>query len=102
MEQMARLAPIRYHTMEELEMTTTIRAHFDGKVIVPDEPVDLPIDQPLEISFQSIVEHSDSEPERLSVEERLKRLHQAMGRITGGPVIPDEALRRESMYEERW
>ena len=26
---------------------TTLRAHFDGKVIVPDEPVDLPVNQPL-------------------------------------------------------
>jgi hypothetical protein len=26
---------------------TTIRAHFDGKTIVPDEPVDLPTDTPL-------------------------------------------------------
>jgi hypothetical protein len=24
-----------------------IRAHFDGKVLVPDEPVDLPCNQPL-------------------------------------------------------
>lgn len=30
-------------------MTWTLRAHFDGNVIVPDEPVDLPIDSPLEI-----------------------------------------------------
>jgi hypothetical protein len=28
-------------------MTQTIRAHFDGKVIVPDEPVQLPVGQPL-------------------------------------------------------
>lgn len=25
----------------------TIKAHFDGKVFVPDEPVDLPKDQPV-------------------------------------------------------
>jgi len=25
----------------------TIRCHFDGKVIVPDEPVELPVNQPL-------------------------------------------------------
>ena len=29
---------------------TTIRVHFDGRVLVPDEPVDLPINQPLRIS----------------------------------------------------
>ena len=29
---------------------TTLRGHFDGKVIVPDEPVDLPRDQQLVIN----------------------------------------------------
>ncbi len=33
---------------------TTIRAHFDGKVFVPDEPVDLPAGQPLELSVRSV------------------------------------------------
>ncbi len=28
-------------------MRTTIHCHFDGKVLVPDGPVDLPVDQPL-------------------------------------------------------
>ena len=26
---------------------STIRCHFDGKVIIPDEPVDFPVNQPL-------------------------------------------------------
>ena len=25
----------------------TIRCHFDGKVFVPDEPIDLPVNEPL-------------------------------------------------------
>jgi hypothetical protein len=29
---------------------TTLLAHFDGKVIVPDSPVKLPMNQPLRIS----------------------------------------------------
>lgn len=31
---------------------TTIAAHFDGKFIVPDEPVELPIGQPLRVSCE--------------------------------------------------
>jgi len=31
----------------------TLRAHFDGKVIVPDEPVDLPVDAPLEVEVRT-------------------------------------------------
>jgi hypothetical protein len=33
-------------------MTQTITAHFDGKVIVPDEPVQLPVGQPLRIRLE--------------------------------------------------
>lgn len=32
---------------------TAIKAHFDGKTIVPDEPVDLPKDTPLFVYVES-------------------------------------------------
>jgi hypothetical protein len=35
---------------------TILRAHFDGRVLVPDEPVDLPKDRPLVLSVQELVE----------------------------------------------
>ena len=31
---------------------TTIQAHFDGKAIIPDEPVALPVGQPLTIHVE--------------------------------------------------
>ncbi len=34
-------------------LMTTIRAHFDGKVFVPDEPVDLPIGKRVEIPVRA-------------------------------------------------
>ena len=40
-------------------MTTAFRAHFDGKVFVPDEPVDLPSDCILEIKV-SLAEESET------------------------------------------
>lgn len=39
---------------------TTLLAHFDGKVLVPDSPVKLPVNQPLKVSV-SAVEIDDSE-----------------------------------------
>ena len=33
-------------------MTTTLRVHFDGKVLVLDEPADLPTGTPLEIEVR--------------------------------------------------
>lgn len=41
---------------------TTLLAHFDGKVIVPDSPVKLPLNQPLKISvseFDAQAENDD-------------------------------------------
>jgi hypothetical protein len=35
-------------------MTTTILAHFDGKVFVPDEPVDVPIGTPLRVHVEAV------------------------------------------------
>lgn len=34
-------------------MTTTVKAHFDGKVFVPDEPVELPVNEPVELQVAS-------------------------------------------------
>jgi hypothetical protein len=45
---------------------------------------------------------AEAEPahDALSIEERLRRLRAASGRISG-PSIAAEALRRENLYEER-
>jgi hypothetical protein len=41
-----------------------VKAHFDGKVIVPDEPVDLPKDHPLIVQIR--VARSMNKPEKQS------------------------------------
>jgi hypothetical protein len=46
-------------------MTMSIKAHFDGKAIVPDEPVNLPINQPLRIE----VDVAAGEPRGMTGEE---------------------------------
>ena len=43
-------APITNHHLCYDEGMVTLNAHFDGKVIVPDEPLDLPPNQKLRIS----------------------------------------------------
>jgi predicted DNA-binding antitoxin AbrB/MazE fold protein len=83
-----------------MEMSLVIRAHYDGRVIVPDEPVDLPVGQPLEVELRLIPTEIERSQDELSIEERQRRLAQASGRISG-PLIPLEALRRENLYEER-
>lgn len=80
-------------------MTVTIRAHYDGKVIVPEEPVDWPIGEPFEVELRSLPMDEDTWS-ALSIEERLRRVRALAGPIKGHP-IPDEALRRRNLYEER-
>lgn len=49
-------------------MTTTLRAHFDGKVLVPDEPVELPTDcvLQLEVTSHGTVPNDPTPLERLA------------------------------------
>jgi len=74
-------------------MSVVIRAHFDGKTIVPDEPVDLPVNQPLEAEVKVVEAKPGRSPKREAAWQRLKSM-----RISG-LNIPDEALRRENLYE---
>lgn len=39
---------------------TTVNAHFDGKVIIPDEPLDLPRNQPLIVSIETVAEEHEA------------------------------------------
>ncbi|MDQ3813712.1 MAG: hypothetical protein M3347_07150 [Armatimonadota bacterium] len=81
-------------------MTKTIKAHFDGRVIVPDEPVSLPLHQPLKVELE-IEETEQVEAVKAGrIAERRRRLRQATGHIKG-VTIPLEALDRENFYEER-
>ncbi len=77
-------------------MSIVIRAHFDGKVIVPDEPVDLPVNQPLEFDLRQAPKTLPWDPEKAKDALRWFEEH-----AISGLQISDEALRRENMYEDR-
>ena len=77
-------------------MSVTIKAHFDGRVIVPDESVNLPVDQPLVLEVKPLASAPELSPDELTIAERLKRLALASGRLSG-PAIPADALRRENL-----
>ena len=77
-------------------MVRRIRAHFDGRVIVPDEPLDLPLNQPLRVELTAETPENGSAKARVA--QRLKALEAITGTVAG-PAIPDEALRRENLYD---
>jgi hypothetical protein len=78
-------------------MIVTIKAHYDGKVIVPDEPVDLPINQPLSVQLQP----TPSEVAAPAPDRAREAVDRLVARAIHGVRIPDEALHREHLYEDR-
>jgi len=75
-------------------MAIVIKAHLEGKAVVPDEPLDLPINQPIEVEFRV-------DEDRLSDEE-IKRRRAAIKRFASkaihGLTVSDFAFSRESIY----
>ena len=80
--------------LEVIAVAIVARVHFDGKVIIPDEPVDLPVGETIEAEFRV--------PEGQLSAEEIKKRRAAIKRLASmaihGLNIPDFALSRESIY----
>jgi len=80
----------------------TVRAHFDGKVIVPDEPVNLPLNTPLDVEVKPANGSAHlPKPTDQQIRARLEALDRIVSRGDNGATIPDETLRRERLYDDR-
>ncbi len=77
-----------------------LRAHFDGRVLVPDGPVNLPLNQTFEIDVSTIGTNGEKPANSEVIAERLRKL-EGVRTLIPGPVIPLEALRRASLYDDR-
>ena len=75
----------------------TIHAHYDGRVFVPDEPVDLPTNESVVIEVTMPQYATRPAPTIAQREEAIRRL---LSRAVNAD-IPDGGLRRESIYEDR-
>jgi hypothetical protein len=77
-------------------MTTTIQARFDGRVLVPEEPIDLPVNQILTLDVR--------QPRFVrvlpSLDQRRMAHQQLVMDAVSGVNLPDSALRRDSIYED--
>ena len=86
----------------QITMAIVIRAHFDGKVIVPDEPVEIPVG-PLEVEIRlksgALPPPGDALLSPEEAERRLAAWDALDEHLVSGLNIPDEALRRENLYE---
>lgn len=83
-------------------MARIIRAHFDGRFIVPDEPVDLPAGQPLAVELLTGGPPPNAAGAGAGAgtagEERDAAIDRLLSRPIRGLNIPDSALSRESLY----
>lgn len=66
----------------------TVKAHFDGKVLVPDEPVDWPVNQPLKVTVQP------AEPG----EPPLVKLARELATFPPNPNSPGDAAAQHDHY----
>lgn len=74
-------------------MTVTLRARFDGKVIIPEQPVSLPVDEPLEVEVHW-GEQASPPPE-----DAYASLYQLIGLVERGPE--DASVYHDLRPEER-
>ena len=83
-------------------MTHRVRARYDGRALILEEPVDLPLGEPLDITIEPAARAEQpvpilADPNR-SLEEKLAFLRSLAADGVDGVGLPDEALRRENMY----
>jgi hypothetical protein len=71
-------------------MTTTLRARFDGKVLIPEEPVDLPTDRVLEVRVEDGVEQDAS--------VGLVKLLEELDKLPYDPDSPSDAAAQHDHY----
>lgn len=73
----------------------TLNAHFDGKVIVPDEPLDLPANQKLRISVEAVdaMESIDS--------SRKADLSRLFGLARATDQMPYDPAEEDALWEKR-
>jgi predicted DNA-binding antitoxin AbrB/MazE fold protein len=73
-------------------MTTRLKAHYDGRVLVPEQPVDLPVGRRLEIQVAAA---PDERPQRPGL---LKDLAELARTLPGNPAGPTDGAAQHDHY----
>jgi hypothetical protein len=87
-----------------MKMLSSVHLHFDGKVFIPDEPVNVPIHQPLIADLRQMDTEDETNNINSSInmtdDERKKGLREFVDMMATSPIIPLEALRRINLYDD--
>ena len=70
---------------------TIIRARFNGKVLIPEDPVDLPMDRVLEVRVSDALAQETTEPP-------LMRLVRALDGLPSDPNAPTDGAVQHDHY----
>ena len=73
---------------------TTLKAHFDGKVLVPDEPVNLPVNRALKV----LVEPVEQPLTPANKEMPLLKLLKAIEAMPSNPDWPSDGAAQHDHY----
>jgi hypothetical protein len=73
---------------------TTLKAHFNGKVLVPDEPVNLPVNCALKVQ----VEPMENAPTPPVDEKPLLKLLKALEALPDNPDWPPDGTAQHDHY----
>ncbi len=80
-----------------------IHGHFDGTFIVLDEPVNLPVNEPLILRVEKDKNATESNKipvAEKTIEQRKAALRKLVKMMENNPDIPIEATRRIHMYDD--
>ncbi len=73
---------------------TVLKAHFDGRVLVPDEPVDLPVNCALELHVQPLRKSTTARSEGKS----LMKLVELLEELPDNPDAPNDGAAQHDYY----
>ena len=77
---------------------TVLKAHFDGKVLVPDEPVDLPVNCALEVHVQPVCATEPPSSPAPNAERPLPRLVEILKQYPANPDWPKDGAAQHDHY----
>lgn len=73
-----------------------IRAHYDGKYLVPDEPLQLPRDKPLKVQID--LEQTEASDDGGQVSAFLKELADLAEAMPADPQLPSDGAAQHDHY----
>lgn len=77
---------------------TVLKAHFDGKVLVPDEPVNLPVNCALEVHVRPAVETSAAAKNSETGKTPLEGLAELLSQYPSNPNAPTDGAAQHDHY----